>query len=366
MTGMTDDAGMLAARGAELEVENARLREAGASPPAAEGARSPSRWRSAVSVLCLVIATVLVPVAIVTAWARIQLVDEDSFVETLAPLADDPAVQDLVVAEAMSAIRDRADFETVTSDALQAIVDLGAGPRASAALRLLEGPIASGLDALVENSLQTVVESDGFSDVWATAVRASHRALTTASTSDGAGLVVLDADGVGIRLGPIVDELAQRLTDRGIRVAELIPTIDAVVIVGSGETLMLLRSTYGLATAVGWWLPVLALALLVAGVLAARRRSAGVVGAGVALMIGAAALGIGLTVAGTAVASVASSVDLSPSALDVIYRQVVGDMVQTAWVTTVLGILVVCAGWLMGRSAAAAGVRAAGAEATEP
>ena len=50
------------------------------------------------------------PVSIVGAWARVQLVDEDAFVATLAPLVDDPAVQAMIIDESMEAINAQVDF----------------------------------------------------------------------------------------------------------------------------------------------------------------------------------------------------------------------------------------------------------------
>lgn len=61
------DSPELAARLAELEAENAQLRAAsGVAEPAARPSRG--RWRAAVSALCIVIAAILVPVSIATAW----------------------------------------------------------------------------------------------------------------------------------------------------------------------------------------------------------------------------------------------------------------------------------------------------------
>ncbi|WP_424445543.1 hypothetical protein [Microbacterium sp. CH-015] len=62
------DSPELAARLAELEAENAQLRAASgvAAAPAARPSRG--RWRAAVSALCIVIAAILVPVSIATAW----------------------------------------------------------------------------------------------------------------------------------------------------------------------------------------------------------------------------------------------------------------------------------------------------------
>ena len=114
----------------------------------------------------------------------------------------------------------------LTSNVFDGIADLGLPPRAVQALGLLQAPAADGLENLVTQTVTRVVESDAFADVWATATRAAHRALTTAATSDGGGLVVKTDEGVGIQLGAIVDRVKANLTDRGLGVAQLIPTID--------------------------------------------------------------------------------------------------------------------------------------------
>ena len=67
-------------------------------------------------------ASVLVPVSIVTAWGRAQLVEEDTFVATLAPLASDPAVQTMIIDETTAAITDQVDFAAITSTAIDGIV----------------------------------------------------------------------------------------------------------------------------------------------------------------------------------------------------------------------------------------------------
>ncbi|MFE7846391.1 hypothetical protein ACFUTX_14500 [Microbacterium sp. NPDC057407] len=350
------DAPALAARIRELESENARLASAVTTSPAP---RSSGRWRAVVSAICIVVAAILVPVSIVTAWARVQLVEEEAFVATLAPLADDPAVQALVVDETMDAITAQVDFDQLTSDVFTGIADLGVPPRVAQLLDMLQAPAADGLENLVDGAVTRVVESDAFSDVWATATRAAHRALTTAATSDGGGLVVKTDDGVGIQLGAIVDVVKQRLLDRGVSAAQLIPAVDRVVIIGKGDNLAAIRTGYALATTLGWWLPVITLALFGAGIAIARRRSVAVLGTGLGLAIGAGGLAVALAIGDTTMGIVAGDLDLSASALDVIYDQLVGAMTQTAIVLCVLGVFVAVLGWAMGRSAGAEGARRA-------
>jgi hypothetical protein len=340
---------------AENDTLRAQTTAVGAPPPA----RPAGRWRAPVSALCIIIAAILVPVSIVGAWARVQLVDEDAFVATLAPLVDDPAVQALVVDETVDAISAQVDFEQITANVFDGIADLGLPPRATQALTLLQAPAAEGLENLVTQTVTRVVESDAFADVWATATRAAHRALTTAATADGGGLVVRTDDGVGIQLGAVVERVKQNLIDRGVGVAQLIPAIDRVVIIGEGDNLAAIRTGYALAATLGWWLPVITLGLFGAGILIARRRSTAVLGTGIGLAVGGGVLAASLSIGSTAVGIAAGELDLSASALDVIYAQLVGAMNQTALVVMLLGVLVAVIGWLMGGSRPAVGVRAA-------
>jgi len=98
-----DDAAALKARIAALEAENERLASLAETTPieplvsAEPTRRKRNGWRAFVSALCIVIASILVPVSIVAAWARVELVDPDQFVATFGPLVDDPEVQAVVI-----------------------------------------------------------------------------------------------------------------------------------------------------------------------------------------------------------------------------------------------------------------------------
>src|SRR5688572_968704 len=247
-------------------------------------------WRALLSALCIIIATILVPISIIGAWAQVQLTDEDAFVATLAPLVDDPAVQSMIIDESMEAVNAQVDFDQITADVFDGIAGLGLPPRAADALQLLEAPAANGLESLVTTTVTRVVESDAFAEVWATATRAAHRALVGVSTSDGGGLIVRTDEGVGIQLGAVVERVKQNLVDRGLGAAELIPTVDRVIILGEGDNLATIRTSYAAANTLGLWLPIIAIALFGLGILIARRRSAAVLGTGIGFALGGVAL----------------------------------------------------------------------------
>ncbi|QKJ19792.1 hypothetical protein [Microbacterium hominis] len=361
------DAQALRARLAELEAENDRLRATQSTAvlpdlaPAPPAERPRGRWRAFLSALCIVIATILVPVSIVAAWARVELVDETRFIETFAPLADDADVQMLVADQVTAAIDESLDLEGITDDLFDGLQNLDLPPRALAALDLLRAPAAQGLQGLVDTTVIRLVQSDAFSDVWETALRASHRSLAAVAAGGTAeGAVVIGADGeLGIQLAPVIEEVKQRLVDSGVGFASSIPVIDRTIVVAQSDALIVVGTVYNIAVAVGWWLPVVALALFLVGILIARRRSTAVLGTGVGIALGSAVLAVGLAIAGSVLQLSAPALGVSASALASVYDQITNAMRDTAVVLMLIGAIIAVIAWMSGRWRGARASRAA-------
>lgn len=325
-----------------------------------------SRWFEVLSATLIVLGAITTPISIVGAWARVELVDADRFVQTFGPLADDPAVQALLVDQVTAAVDEQLDIASLTDDLFDGIASLDLPPRAAAALELLRGPAAQGAQSLIDRTVERVVESDAFSDVWSTALRASHRAFAAAATGAGGGPVTVDAEGVvGLELGPIVEQVKQRLVDQGIGVAAAIPVVDRTIVIVQSDAIVTVQVVYGLAVAAGWWLPVITLILFVAGVLVARRRSTALLGAGLGLALGAGALVVALAVGDTLTVVAAGQLGISTAALTAVYVQVIGAMRQTAVVLTVVGVAIALLAWSRGRWRGAVATRRAVAGVTD-
>ncbi|MGZ0711174.1 hypothetical protein ACWPKO_22895 (plasmid) [Coraliomargarita sp. W4R53] len=361
---MASEVEQLKAELESLRQENAELKSV--SPPEPVAVPAPvvkkshaGSWRAALSALCIVLAGIMVPVSVVGSWARAELVSEDAFVATFAPLADDPGVQALIVDEATTAINASIDIEGYTDDLFDGLETLDLPVPAIAAIELLRAPAASGVESLIDTGVTRVVESDAFSSVWRTALVASHRALVATATADQTeGVVTIDAEGtLGIQLGPIVEELQTRMIDQGIGIASLIPSIDKTIVIVQSDALLLVGTVYALAVTVGWWLPFICLALFAMGIALARRRSVGVLGTGIAIAIGAGALALTFGVASAILGLNAPALGIPGATLNTIFYAVVGAMRDTAVVLTFLGVVVAIAGWLAGRSVSAAKTR---------
>jgi hypothetical protein len=295
----------LQARIAQLEAENAALRrttpdggargDGGAAPP--ERPKGRQRWRTAVAVLLVVVGLALAPVALLTAWARLELVDTDRFVSTFAPLAEDPDVQAFVADQVTAAIDEQVDLPALTSDLFDGLQELDLPPRAQDALGLLEGPATQGLQTLVATAVDRIVASEAFADVWGTALRLTHRQFVAAMQGDPDAAVDVSNDTLSVQLGPVIDAVKQRLEDQGIGIASAIPSIDRSIVIVQDDAIALVKTMYALAVAAGTWLPIVAIVLLIAGVLVAKRRAAALVwtagGFALSMVLLAAGLGIG-------------------------------------------------------------------------
>ncbi|WP_022889791.1 hypothetical protein [Agromyces italicus] len=361
MTKMTS--AELEARVAELESENARLRSAettivSGTPAAAEGRRGRGRGRTVVAVVLVVVGLLLAPVAVVAGWARLELVDTDRFVQTFAPLAEDPEVQEYVSDQVTAAIEREVDIPQLTADLFDGIRALDLPPRAETALGLLEAPATQGLQSLVADVVHRLVSSDAFADIWRTALQTTHTQFVAAVQGDPDAMLEIGGDGsLSVQIGPIIEAVKERLSERGVGFADAIPTIDQSIVIAQGDAFVLVKTLYGFAVGIGTWLPWVALAFLVAGVFVAKRRSTAFV-----WTAGGFALMMALLAAGFEVGKVVFLAALSPSiipgdAATVVYAQLTEAMRSTTIALLVLGLFAAVIAWVAGPWAPARSLR---------
>src|SRR5689334_14610829 len=89
----TEELEQLRRRVAELEAELSATRSGEAEP---HPARQAGRWRAVTAAIAITLACVLASLSVVAVWANSQVSDTNRYVETVAPLAKDPAVQKAV------------------------------------------------------------------------------------------------------------------------------------------------------------------------------------------------------------------------------------------------------------------------------
>ncbi|MGW7195602.1 hypothetical protein [Streptomyces chryseus] len=219
------------------------------------------RVRRAGASVLLLLALLLAPLAVVAAWVQDTVTDTDRYVETVAPLASEPPVQEAVINRLTDRVVENVDVAAVTDSLARTLRDAGAPPRAVEGAEALEAPLRNAVRSVVDRTVTGVITSDVFQQVWEGANRRSHAAVVNMLTGDGESAVRAEGGTVQLDVGEVVDEVRERLVGAGFEKAAAIPDTDRTVTLFQAEELGKAQDAMRLLDVLGAWLPVLTVAL---------------------------------------------------------------------------------------------------------
>ncbi|MFK4101041.1 hypothetical protein ACI2L1_13370 [Streptomyces sp. NPDC019531] len=219
------------------------------------------RLRRVGSSVLLLLALLLAPLAVVAAWVQDTVSDTDRYVKTVAPLASEPAVQEVVINRLTDRVVANVDVAAVTDSLVKALQDAGAPPRVVAGAESLEGPLRNAVRTVVDRTVTRVITSDAFQQVWEGANRRSHAAVVNMLTGEREGAVRAEGDTVRLDVGEVVDQVRERLVDAGFDKAAAIPDTNRTITLFETEELGKAQDTMRLLDILGTWLPVLTVVL---------------------------------------------------------------------------------------------------------
>jgi hypothetical protein len=325
--------------------ELARLRRAAADAQAGGGGAARGlRWTAAV--VLLVVSAMLGAVSVVAGYVRGQLLNTDRYVETVAPLVRDPAVQDAIAARLTDVIVTELNLTRLTQQLADALEQRGAPNQ----LDGLVGPAVNGLTSFIHDQVRTVVASEQFAEVWGTANRVAHREIDAVLTTGKGQLLTSQGTEVSLDLGSLLDLVKQRLVANGFSLAARIPDISVTVPLFASEELPRIRTAVSILDTAAWLLPLITLALLLAGVLVAPNRRRGLL-IGSALLAGAMLLLIGgLGLLRTFYLNNLPDSVQSPEAARVLYDTETRFLIDAVQTLLALFLVVAIACWLAGPS----------------
>ncbi|MBB6438215.1 hypothetical protein [Streptomyces candidus] len=288
--------------------------------------------RTYLPVLLLLLVALLVPVGVVAVWADREVEDTGRYVETMAPLADNPDVQ-------------RAVAERLTSETMKKI-DLG--------------PFQDGTERLLGEAARSFTGTDAYRTAWNTVNRVTHDAFRDALAAPrGSG------DTVSVDLAPVTEELKQQLAADGVPLAGSIPVVHTDIVLVRTDQLDTWRTAHRFLAPAGRWLPPLVLALAALAVLLAvpGRRLHTLAFAGLALTAGALLLALALTITHDVALSHLTAETGAPAA-EALYSTVTSPLRSTAWAAGAAGLalaaLTWAARWVAGRRGGGGSTGAAG------
>lgn len=157
-------------------------------------------FRQAVAGVLVFLFAVLLPLTVASAWVRDTILDTENFVDTVTPIATDPAVTDAVSREVTDQLYTALDPQQIIADALP--------PEAA----FLAGPIADGARGSVEDAVNQVLSSEEFQQLWVAANERSHATLVAVLRGDSE--VVQATDGqVVLNLVPVLNGALTNVED---------------------------------------------------------------------------------------------------------------------------------------------------------
>jgi hypothetical protein len=311
-------------------------------------------WLAAV---LIVLGIVVTPAAILTHWATAQVSNTQRFVETLSPLASNPAVQNTVITEVTNAIDSQINIDDVTNSLLGGLGSaLNLPDAAKKALGLVSNPLANGVKSMITDVVTKAVQSDAFQSAWNKTLTLTQEQAVDLLSGNGKSVLSLSNDGtLALPVGPIISDLKDSMVKKGVAFAGLIPVIDTTITIAKIPELATARVIYQVGTGVGTWLPWVALALLIAGISVANKRPRALFAVGLSVALIMAVLAVAIAISKIFVTATVKPVYSATAG--VLYDAVVAYAAVVIVAVGVAGVIAAIIGWAFGASTAAGKLR---------
>lgn len=248
----------------------ARLRLLGPRParPRPEGGaphrRTLERTRRVVAWFLVVLASLLVPLSVLTVWTVSTVTNTDRYVTTLAPLVRQRVITEEVAVKATNKLFDAVDVE----GRIQHVLPRRAG--------FLAAPVTNQLHQFVRKQVDAVLNSAWFHRLWDTVNRRSHQTVVEVLT--GKRTPGKRAHQVVVDLTPVIDKAVTALDAHGVTVfngvrQRLARANTLTLQLASSRQIAQARHLFSAATDLGWAVPLVAgLVVVVAVAVAVDRR----------------------------------------------------------------------------------------------
>jgi hypothetical protein len=152
--------------------------------------------------ILLVLSILCFTVAVPGLWARRTVFNTEQYVSTVAPLASDPNVQEYlartITQEAFTAL----DVESRLREVLQ---------QRDARLAFVAGPLANGLQGVVQSQLQKLFASDQFQELWSSLNRTVQAQIVAVLANKSSTFQIVD-DAVVLNVLPLINQGLQSIS----------------------------------------------------------------------------------------------------------------------------------------------------------
>ena len=324
--------------------------------PAGKGRRQRVSWRTPVAAVLIVIGCLLAPISVVAVWTANQVSDTNRYVANMAPLIQDPAIQNALTSKITNAVVARLNVKGLADQAATGLSQKGL-QQIGGLVQNFSGPLASGVAGFVHDGVHKVITGPRMGEAWMQVNRVAHEQLVVVLSGRGHRGIVVKNGEVTLDLAPLIAVAKADLSSRGLTVVDKIPEVHTAFPLFPSKNLVKAQRAYRLINNLKIVLPILTLGLLGLGVGIARRHRRALIGAGLGFAASMLLLGVALLIARSIyLSSVPAGVlpaDAAAAAFDILVR-----FIKTALRTLlVVGLVVAVGAFVTGPSAAAIRVR---------
>ena len=298
----------------------------------------------------LVLASLLIPISVISVWAINTVTNTDKYVETMAPLATNPVIQQGLATRATDAL-----FSThIVQDKVTKSLPKAAKP--------LVAPLMAQLKTVVQGYALKVFESPKFAKLWDTLNRHSHAAVINVLTGKQtpAQKKLATAGQIAINVSPALNQVISDLDARGITYFDPLRTLSTDSVhftVVSKQQVSKFSGLFNIVVKLKWVIPVVGLVLAILAVALAmeRRKTLVRLAVGVALMslflLGILSVGRGIFI------GQASGGGFNAQGAAAVWDTVLRFLKANLRWTVLISVLVAFAGWVAGPARYAVWIR---------
>jgi hypothetical protein len=236
----------------------------GASGGSDEPRKAPRarRTRIVISWILVVLASLLIPISVISVWAIRTVTNTDQYVATMAPLARDPVIVDHLAQKATDEL-----FSThVVQDKVTAVLPKGAKP--------IVAPVVAQVKSYTNQLALKVFQSPKFGKLWDTLNRHSHTAVINILTGKKTPVQEKVEKGgqIVLNLTPALNNLIDEADSRGVTLFDPLKPIlsqgdHLSLTVVSKQQVQQYSGIFNLIVKLKWAIPVIALVLALIGIL---------------------------------------------------------------------------------------------------
>ena len=296
------------------------------------------RWKRIGSWVLIVVACILAVVSVFVVFVRNEVLDTDTYVSTVTPLASDPAIQTAVAKRVSDKLISEVHLDQKVKRAL---------PRRAG---FLVTPITDAVQNATNEVALKLVESPKFQKLWVEVNRRGHKQVVALLTGSKEGAFQSNDGKVTVDLSQIGATLRKDLDRRGITVFDKVPRANAPTLVLFQSTqLVRIQGLTRFLNRLYVLLPIVTLLLFAAGIALTANRRRGLVRAATGL-----ALSMALVLVISSVARNHYLTSLSPSqskpAASAVIDAISASLLDTVRIIFIVGAVIAIVGVIFGNA----------------